>query len=134
MIDRPDPARRRVLLVEDTDSVRRAVALGLTASGFDVTAVSDGVQALAVIDAVRPAVLVTDLTMPRMDGFELVRTLRVRQVGVPVLVITARDSVQDRAAARAAGSDSYLVKPFGLAELRDRVTALADARYDSLSV
>jgi DNA-binding response OmpR family regulator len=133
MIDRPDPARRRVLLVEDTASVRRAVAMGLTASGFDVTAVADGAQALAVFDAVRPAVLVTDLTMPGIDGFELVRTLRVRQVGVPVLVISARDSVQDKAAARAAGSDSYLVKPFGLAELRDRVTALADARHDSLS-
>ena len=133
MIDRFVPDRRRVLLVEDSDSVRRAVALGLTASGFDVTAVADGAQALAVFDAVRPAVLVTDLTMPGMDGFELVRTLRVRQVGVPVLVISARDSAQDKAAALAAGSDSYLVKPFGLAELRDRVTALADARYDSLS-
>jgi DNA-binding response OmpR family regulator len=132
MPDRPDPARR-VLLVEDTASVRRAVALALTTSGFDVTAVADGAQALAVFDAVRPAVLVTDLTMPGMDGFELVRTLRVRQVGVPVLVISARDSAQDRAAALAAGCDSYLVKPFGLAELRERVGALADARCDSLS-
>lgn len=133
MIDRSVPDRRRVLLVEDSDPVRRAVALGLTAAGFDVTAVADGAQALAVFDAVRPAVLVTDLTMPGMDGFELVRTLRVRQVGVPVLVISALDSAQDKAAARAAGSDSYLVKPFGLAELRDRVRALADARYDSLT-
>jgi DNA-binding response OmpR family regulator len=132
MIDRSVPDRRRVLLVEDNASVRRAVDLGLTASGFDVTAVADGEQALAVFDAVRPAVLVTDLTMPGMDGLELVHTLRVRQVDVPVLVISARDSAQDRAAALAAGSDSYLVKPFGLAELRDRVTALSDARYDSL--
>ncbi len=133
MLDRPDPDRRRVLLVEDTAAVRRAVTRGLTAAGFDVTAVAGGAQALAVFDAVRPAVVVTDLTMPGMDGFELVRTLRVRQVGVPVLVISARDSAQDRAAALAAGCDSYLVKPFGLAELRDRVTALADARYDSLT-
>jgi two-component system, OmpR family, response regulator MprA len=132
MLDRPAPDRRRVLLVEDNDSVRRAVSLALTAAGFDVTAVTGGVQALAVFDAVRPAVLVTDLSMPGMDGFELVRTLRVRQVGVPVLVISARDSAPDRAAALAAGCDSYLVKPFGLAELRERVSALSDARCDSL--
>ena len=117
--------RPRVLLVDDTESVRRAVALGLQASGFDVTAVADGAEALAVFAAVRPAVVVTDLSMPGMDGFELIRTLRVRQVDVPVLVVSARDSAQDRAAASAAGSDGYLVKPFGLAELRDRVTALA---------
>ena len=131
MIDQP--TRTRVLLVEDTASVRRAVTLALTASGFDVTAVAGGAQALAVFDAVRPAVLVTDLNMPGMDGFELVRTLRVRQVDVPVLMISASDSAQDKAAALAAGCDGYLVKPFGLAELRDRVTALADRRYDSLT-
>ena len=121
------PHRRpRVLLVEDTESVRRAVALGLQTSGFDVTAVADGAEALAVFAAVGPAVVVTDLSMPGMDGFELIRTLRVRQVGVPVRVVSARDSSQDRAAALAAGGDGYLVKPFGLAELRERVTALAE--------
>lgn len=128
-LDRPVDAasrRPRVLLVEDTESVRRAVALGLRTSGFDVTAVSGGAEALAVFAAVHPAVVVTDLTMPGMDGFELIRTLRVRQVGVPVLVISARDSRQDRAAALAAGGDGYLVKPFGLAELRERVSALAE--------
>jgi DNA-binding response OmpR family regulator len=118
--------RRRVLLVEDTESVRRAVALGLRASGFDVTAVPGGAEALAVFDSVHPAVVVTDLNMPGMDGFELVRTLRVRHVDVPVLVMSARDSAQDQASALAAGSDGYLVKPIGLVELRDRVTALAD--------
>lgn len=128
--------RCRVLLVEDTESVRRAVALGLRASGFDVTAVADGAEALAVFGAVHPAVVVTDLNMPGMGGFELVRTLRVRQVDVPVLVISARDSAQDKAAALAAGSDGYLVKPFGLVELRDRVTALAEnppRRYGNLT-
>ncbi len=125
-LDRPVPtAGRRVLLVEDTESVRRAVTLGLRFSGFDVTAVADGAAALAVLGAVHPDVVVTDLSMPGMDGIELVRTLRVRQVAVPVLVISARDSAQDRAAARSAGCDSYLVKPFGLTELNDRVTALA---------
>ena len=121
------PHRRpRVLLVEDTESVRRAVALGLQASGFDVTAVADGAEALAVFGAVGPAVVVTDLSMPGMDGFELIRTLRVRQVGVPVLVVSARDSRQDRAAVQSAGGDGYLVKPFGLVELRERVTALVE--------
>lgn len=128
-LDRPSPAaprRRRVLLVEDSRSVRRAITLALRASGFDVTAVADGNQALAVLGTVGPDVVVTDVAMPGMDGIELVRTLRVREVAVPVLFVSARDSEHDRRTALAAGGDAYLVKPFGLAELRERVTALAE--------
>ena len=87
-------------------------------------------DALAVYAAVQPEVIITDLAMPGMDGFELIATLRVRGVDVPVLVITARDSARDRAAASAAGADGYLLKPFGLAELCDTVTALATAACD----
>ena len=120
--------RLRVLLVEDTDSVRRAVALGLRSSGFEVTAVRGGEDALAVYGAVQPEVIITDLAMRGMDGFELIAPLRVRGVDVPVLVITARDSARDRAAAFAAGADGFLLKPFGLAELCDSVATLADRR------
>jgi DNA-binding response OmpR family regulator len=133
VLDHAAPERQRparVLLVEDVDSVRRAVALGLRTAGFTVTAVRDGDEALAVLVPVAPDVVVTDLAMPGMDGFELIRTLRVREVDVPVLVISARDGVADRMAAAAAGADGYLVKPFGLAELRETVTALADAAHD----
>ncbi|MDT7613248.1 MAG: two-component system, OmpR family, response regulator PrrA [Pseudonocardiales bacterium] len=129
-LDRPLDApghRRHVLLVEDTESVRRAVSLGLRTSGFDVTAVAGGAEALAAYAAVRPSVVLTDLSMPGMDGLELVRTLRVRQVEVPILMMSARDSAQERAAALAAGGDGFLAKPFGLTELRDRVTALAES-------
>jgi len=66
--------------------------------------------------------------MPGMDGFELIATLRVRGVDVPVLVITARDSERDRAAALAAGADGYLLKPFGLVALCDTITGLATRR------
>jgi DNA-binding response OmpR family regulator len=128
-LDRPaatSDRRLRVLLVEDTDAVRRAVAIGLRSSGFEVTAVRGGEDALAVYGAVQPEVIITDLGMPGMDGFELIATLRVRGVDVPVLVITARDSARDRAAAHAAGADGYLLKPFGLAELCDTLTALAE--------
>jgi len=120
--------RVRVLLVEDTDAVRRAVALGLRSSGYEVTAVRGGEDALAVYAAVQPEVIVTDLSMRGMDGFELIATLRVRGIDVPVLVITARDSVRDRAAAFAAGADGFLLKPFGLAELCDTLAALAERR------
>lgn len=120
--------RVRVLLVEDTDAVRRAMALGLRSWGFEVTAVRGGADALAVYAAVQPEVIVTDLTMPGMDGCELIATLRVRGVAVPVLVTTARDSARDRAAAFTAGADGYLLKPFGLAALCDTVTALAERR------
>jgi DNA-binding response OmpR family regulator len=128
-LDRPaatSDRRLRVLLVEDTDAVRRAVGIGLRSSGFEVTAVRGGEDALAVYGAVQPEVIITDLGMPGMDGFELIATLRVRGVDVPVLVITARDSARDRAAALAAGADGYLLKPFGLAELCDALTALAE--------
>ena len=127
-LDRPaatSDRRVRVLLVEDTDAVRRAMALGLRSSGFEVTA-GGGADALAVYAAVQPEVIVTDLGMPDMDGFELISTLRVRGVDVPVLVATARDSARDLAAAFAGGADGYLLKPFGLAALCDTVTALAD--------
>ena len=130
-LDRPagtSDRRVRVLLVEDTDAVRRAVALGLRSSGFEVTAVRGAEDALAVYAAVQPEVIITDLAMPGMDGFELIATLRVRGVDVPVLVITARDSARDRAAASAAGADGYLLKPFGLAELCDGVGTLAERR------
>jgi DNA-binding response OmpR family regulator len=128
-LDRPDPTAARgvrVLLVEDTDTVRRAVALGLRSLGFEVTAVRGGEDALAVYTAVRPEVIITDLAMPGMDGFELIATLRVRESDVPILVVTARDSARDRAAAAAAGADGYLLKPFGLAELSATVTTLAE--------
>jgi DNA-binding response OmpR family regulator len=130
-LDRPDPTSARgmrVLVVEDTDTVRRAVALGLRSLGFEVTAVRGGEDALAVYTAVQPEVIITDLSMPGMDGFELIATLRVRGVDVPILVITARDSARDRAAAAAAGADGYLLKPFGLAELSTTVITLAGKR------
>src|SRR3954452_19106086 len=120
--------RVRVLLVEDTDTVRRAVGLGLRSSGFEVTAVRGAEDALAVYSAVQPEVIITDLAMPGMDGFELIATLRVRGGDAPVLVITARDAARARAAASAAGADGYLLKPFGLAELCSTVTALAARR------
>lgn len=135
VLDRPADAsgpRLRVLLVEDVDAVRRATGLGLRSSGFEVTAVRGGQDALAVYTAVSPDVVVTDLSMPGMDGFELVRTLRVRGVDTPVLVTTARDTEADRAAARAAGADGYLRKPFGLAELCTTVSTLADTGHGTL--
>jgi DNA-binding response OmpR family regulator len=130
-LDRPvgtSDRRVRVLLVEDTDAVRRAVALGLRSSGFEVTAVRGAEDALAVYSAVHPEVIITDLAMPGMDGFELIATLRVRGVEVPVLVISARDSERDRAAALSVGADGYLLKPFGLGELCSTVTARAGWR------
>src|ERR1700753_4196796 len=107
-LHRPDPAAARgtrVLLVEDTDAALRAAALGMRSWGFEVTAVRGGEDALAAYGAVRPGVISTGLAMPGMDGVELIATLRVRGIDVPILVITARDSARDRAAAQAAGAD-----------------------------
>lgn len=127
LLDRPTGPTRpaHVLLVEDTEPVRRAMTAALRAAGFGVTAVPGGAEALAVFDAVRPDVVVTDLTMPGMDGIELVRTLRVREVRVPVLVVSARDGVTGRVPAFDAGADAFLAKPFRLADLLGCVSELA---------
>lgn len=125
LLDRPTegPDRRpRVLLVEDDVSARQAMASALRAAGHDVTAVASSTQALAVLVSVRPDVLLTGLSMPDMDGLELVRTLRVREVTVPVLIIGAPD---ERVAAFDAGCNAFLATPFGLGDLLSRVSGLA---------
>ncbi len=114
----------RLLLVEDDPMIGAAVHHGLRQQGHSVDWVKDGRSAeLALADAVHELVLL-DLGLPGKSGLELLTALRKRGLTVPVLVITARDSVADRVRGLDAGADDYLVKPFDLDELSARIRAL----------
>jgi two-component system response regulator QseB len=114
----------RLLLVEDDVMVGEAVRAGLQGDGFVVDWVRDGPAAEAAIAAHEPALVLLDLGLPKKGGLEVLRALRARRNPLPVLVITARDTVKDRIAGLDAGADDYLVKPFDLDELSARVRAL----------
>ena len=115
----------RVLLVEDDAAIASLVARDLRACGYTVDAFEQARRARlhAALD-VSYAALVIDLRLPDRDGLDLVRELRARGVAAPILILTGRRKVADRVAGLEAGADDYLVKPFALAELRARLTAL----------
>jgi DNA-binding response OmpR family regulator len=117
-----------VLVVDDDAAVRRSVAEGLELEGFEVVAASGGRAALAAIDSVSPSVVVLDLTMPDLDGLEVLRRLRSAGDDVPVCVLSARDEVDDRVLGLEAGADDYVVKPFALEEVAARLHALLRRR------
>jgi len=114
----------RVLIVEDELRLTRQIASALTEAGHEPTVVHDGESALhqaaeAVFD-----LIVLDIGLPRMDGFEVLRRLRSRHVGSRVLILTARGQVTDRVSGLQLGADDYLAKPFAMQELLARVRAL----------
>ena len=114
----------RLLLVEDDPILGDGVAAGLKQAGFTVDWTRDGRSAQLALETADYELIVLDLGLPRVDGMELLRALRARGSQLPVLVLTARDTVQDRVAGLEAGADDYLVKPFALAELVARIRAL----------
>jgi two-component system, OmpR family, response regulator MprA len=112
------------LVVDDERTIRDALARALRADGYDVAVAADGMQALDMLAVLRPDALVLDVMMPRVDGLEACRRLRAAGARVPVLMLTARDAIEDRVEGLDAGADDYLVKPFALEELLARVRAL----------
>jgi len=119
----PD-SRIRVLMVDDEANIAELVALGLHYEGFEVTCVGDGRAALRAVARVRPAVVILDVGLPDIDGFEVCRRMRAEGAGVPVIFLTARDSTQDTIKGLTIGGDDYLTKPFSLDELVARVRAV----------
>jgi DNA-binding response OmpR family regulator len=117
-----------VLLVDDDAAIRRAVGAGLELEGFRVVRASGGRAALAAVEAVAPAVILLDLSMPDLDGLEVLRRLRASGDDVPVCVLSARDDVDDRVRGLQAGADDYVVKPFALEEVTARLQALLRRR------
>jgi two-component system OmpR family response regulator len=114
----------RVLVIEDSLRLQRALERGLKNAGFAVDVVGDGHQGHVFASRDVYDVIVLDLMLPRMNGVEVLARLRAAGSGVHVLVLTARDAVEDRVALLSAGADDYLVKPFAFEELVARLRAL----------
>jgi two-component system, OmpR family, response regulator MprA len=114
----------KVLVVDDERAVRDSLRRALELEGYDVDLAVDGVDGLARIAEFQPDVIILDVLMPGLDGLEVSRRLRRSGNRVPVLMLTARDEVNDRVAGLDAGADDYVTKPFALDELLARVRAL----------
>jgi heavy metal response regulator len=114
----------RILVVEDEPQIADFLARGLTENGYSVDTAHDGEEALAWPSVADFDVIILDVMLPALSGLEVCRRLRERGVRTPVLMLTARDAVEDRVAGLDSGADDYLVKPFAFAELLARVRAL----------
>ncbi|HEY8647277.1 MAG TPA: response regulator transcription factor [Gaiellaceae bacterium] len=113
-----------ILVVDDDAPIRRMLDRTLSAEGYAVETAADGGEALAAVERSTPDLVVLDVGLPGVDGLAVSRRLRAKGLSVPVLLLTARDSVPDRVAGLDAGADDYLVKPFATEELLARVRAL----------
>lgn len=114
----------RVLVVDDDPEIREMLASTLDFAGFVVDVAAGATEALAALRAQRPDVLVLDVSMPGTDGFELVQLVRRRDAGLPVLFLSARDTVDDRVRGLRLGADDYVTKPFSAVEVVARLDAL----------
>ena len=114
----------RLLVVDDDPDVRDSLRRALGYAGYAVATASNGADALASVSRSPVDLIILDVLMPMLDGFDTCRALRERGNATPVIVLTARDAVDDRVAGLEAGADDYLVKPFALRELLARVNAL----------
>ncbi|MGW0882068.1 response regulator transcription factor [Streptomyces sp. NPDC002671] len=113
-----------VLLAEDDRAIRHALERALTLEGYEVTAVADGVEALAQAHRTPPDILVLDVMMPGIDGLQVCRVLRAEGDRTPILMLTALVETADRIAGLDAGADDYVVKPFDVEEVFARLRAL----------
>lgn len=114
----------RILVVEDEQKISAYVKRGLEEQGFAVDAVYTGLEALDWAEAAPYDLVILDILLPKMDGLSVCEELRKRGDRVPILMLTARDAIDDRVAGLDSGADDYLVKPFALKELLARVRAL----------
>jgi DNA-binding response OmpR family regulator len=118
----------RVLVVEDDDEIALALQRSLRMEGYDVRLAEDGVDALDQAHAFLPDVVLLDLGLPKLDGIEVAKELRKREDDVGILMLTARDGLEERVAGLDTGADDYLVKPFERQELLARMRALLRRR------
>ncbi|MGH9118509.1 MAG: response regulator transcription factor [Acidimicrobiales bacterium] len=114
----------RLLLVDDEDNLRSMLEAALRHVGFDVHPVANGRDAIDAAGELRPDLIVLDVMLPDIDGFEVTRRLRTNGSRTPVLFLTARDATEDKVRGLTLGGDDYLVKPFSLEELVARINAV----------
>ena len=123
-LTRPDGSPVRVLVVDDETHIAELIGMALRYEGWDVRLAHTGAKAASAAREFRPDAVVLDMMLPDFDGLEVLRRMRSSRADVPVLFLTARDSVEDRVAGLTAGGDDYVTKPFSLEEVVARLRAL----------
>jgi DNA-binding response OmpR family regulator len=118
------PSRARILLVEDEEKTARVIVSGLEAEGFAASRAETGEEGFFLLNSERLDALVLDWMLPGRTGLEVLKAMRTKDMKMPVLLLTARDALEDRIAGLDGGADDYLIKPFALAELAARLRAL----------
>ena len=120
----------RVLVVDDSERLRKALATGLEGQGMVVETAADGQEAIEQLHVTPFDVVVLDILMPRVDGLQVLRHVRQAKLQTRILVLSARDQVEDRVEALNLGADDYLVKPFAFSEVKARIMALARRHFE----
>ncbi len=121
---RPDGSPINVLVVDDETVLAEMVSMALRYEGWSISTAGDGAGAIAAARTTRPDVVVLDVMLPDMSGLDVLRRLREQNPGLPVLLLTAKDAVEDRIAGLTAGGDDYVTKPFSIEEVVLRLRAL----------
>ncbi|MGD0447599.1 MAG: response regulator transcription factor [Candidatus Dormibacteria bacterium] len=132
ILEREMTERGRILVVDDEPAITDFIALGLHHEGYEVATAGDGHQGLRAVDEFKPDLVILDVMMPRLDGFELCRAI----AGEPrrgIIILSARDEITDRIHGLELGADDYLVKPFEFGELLARVKAVLRRRTPDLN-
>jgi two-component system response regulator MprA len=124
----------RVLVVDDEPAVRRALERALRLDNYEVELASDGEEALDALTRTPADAVILDILMPRLDGLEVARRMRKAGDRTPILMLTARDAVEDRVAGLDSGADDYLVKPFAFEELLARLRVVLRRRNDAAAM
>jgi len=114
----------RILLVEDDSGLGSGLQQALKPEGYTIDWLTDGLQALQALETDHFDLVILDLGLPRLDGLSVLRQIRAQGKDTPVLILTARDAVQDRIDGLDSGADDYLIKPFDMTELKARIRAL----------
>jgi two-component system, OmpR family, response regulator len=118
------PSGHRVLVVDDEPNIADVVSMALRYQGFEVESAGDGAAALRAVDAFKPHLLVLDVMLPDIDGFEVARRLGAQRADVPIIFLTARDATEDKVRGLTMGGDDYVTKPFSLEELVARIRTI----------
>jgi two-component system OmpR family response regulator len=114
----------RILVVDDEPNIVDVISMALRYQGFEVASAGTGAEALAQVREFRPQLLLLDVMLPDMEGFEIARRLGAERARVPIIFLTARDATEDKVRGLTVGGDDYVTKPFSLEELVARVRAL----------
>ncbi len=120
--------KSKILVVEDEESIRRFITLNISVAGYDVGEADSGEKALAMLDSFRPDLIVLDLMLPGIDGFEVCRQVRERLPETFVIMLTAKGQDSDKIIGLELGADDYMVKPFNPIELTARIKAMLRRR------